>query len=56
MNKLEDFLQFMIGVACSVVVFISFVWLVYSYCTLKEFKYCYDIKFQDIKCTKYKNY
>ena len=55
MDEFEDFLQFMMGVACTLI-FIFFGWLIYNYCTLKEFKYCYDINFQDIKCIKYKDY
>ena len=55
MDDFEHLLLFMMGIACTVV-FIFFGWLIYSYCTLKEFKYCYDINFQDTKCIKYKNY
>lgn len=51
----EYILPFIMGIACTVL-FIFFAWLIYNYCTLEEFKYCYDINFKDIKCTKYKNY
>ena len=55
MDNFENILEFMMGFACCVV-FIVFVLLMYNYCNLKEFKYCYDTNFQDIKCIKYKNY
>lgn len=51
MQKIDYILYIMLIIVC-----LMGIYFIYNYVKLKDFKSCYDINFQDIKCVKYLNY